>query len=340
MIFTSDKTRFFDCLAAISAIIFMAVLIVFSSVCAAGAKAGIRLCTNVLIPSLFPFAATVVFITKTRFIRCSKHKIIFVYLLSLLGGYPIGAKLIDELYSDGVLDSKSAENLLPFCVNAGPAFIVLAIGDGILGSKETGIVLLVSHIAASCLLTLFFVRKEFVSDLSGNTTDNKKFFDKFTESINIASNSTVSICAFVIFFSVINSAAASLSGSVKLLKFLVYFFEITTAVGNTNSIYLISFLLGFGGLSVWMQVFSIRKPRVLSFIAVRMLHGALSVVLTAIIESVIVRNGAFINTKTNIAFEYFSSDISLFLAMSVMVLLLGVSIVSKKYSGNLLKDVV
>ena len=44
-------------------------------------------------------------------------------LFGFLGGYPIGAKNIQNAAINGVLDTQSARRMLGFCNNAGPAFI-------------------------------------------------------------------------------------------------------------------------------------------------------------------------------------------------------------------------
>ena len=88
---------------------------IFSKECADGAFSGIEMCINVLIPSLFPFMAVSSFTVKSGisdFLGKPFGKImksVFglspcfapILLLSVTGGYPIGAKSCNELYKNG-----------------------------------------------------------------------------------------------------------------------------------------------------------------------------------------------------------------------------------------------
>ena len=56
--------------------------------------------------------------------------------MSLIGGFPIGAKMTAELYCDGRLTENQAQRLNMFCMNAGPAFTVTAVGVSMLSSRR------------------------------------------------------------------------------------------------------------------------------------------------------------------------------------------------------------
>ena len=344
MIFTVKKLCFLEYFSVFLSLFFIGLILSAPAVCAYGAKCGLKISANVLVPSLFPFAIPVVFLINTPLYQNSKYRLQILFVFSLIGGYPIGAKLISELYKGGSLSKNTAIKMLPFCVNAGPAFIVIAVGKGILCSVTVGYILLFSHTLASVIIALLFLKKELTN--FNCIKVNKSSFsvcDSIVSSVHTASAATISISAFVIAFSVINEYITYYSAAIKPLKYLLYFMEVTSAVAKTKNIYFISFLLGFAGLSIWMQVYSVAgelKAPFIKFAAVRILHGILSTIITAVVFKTFKICVNTISNGKTILGEAFYSDYALALSLFIMTLLLLINLTSKKHSGNLLKDVV
>lgn len=110
-------------------------LIFDSPTAASGARAGIGLCVQTVIPSLFPFFVLSAFLTgilqDLRFI--GGHLICRAWnvpdgcesliVISLVGGYPIGAKIVADAYAQNNITDGTYRHLISFCNNAGPAFI-------------------------------------------------------------------------------------------------------------------------------------------------------------------------------------------------------------------------
>lgn len=344
MIFTIKKAEIKELTAAFISVFLMGLILSAPAVCATGAKSGLRICAGILVPSLFPFAVPVVFLINTPVYKTSVYRMPVLFLLSLLGGYPIGAKLISELYKNNILKQKTAVKILPFCVNAGPAFIVIAVGKGILGNIYLGYILLISHILSGTLLAVFFARKElFTKSTAPISKSNLPFSDNFSASVNTASSACITLSAFVVFFSVINEYIVFYSKAFLPLKKLLFITEVTRSISNTRNIYFISFLLGFAGISIWMQVYSIAgniKPKFLKFAAVRLLHGILSTSVTFMLLKVfkvgikVISNGKSITEKT------FYSDYTLGISLLVMALLLLINLNSKNRSRNIIRDVI
>lgn len=84
----------------------------FSKECSKGAENGIGLCLSTLVPSLFPFMVLASYITDSGLAeKIGRHlswltKPLFgldgcfasAIILSLVGGYPVGAKTVNSLY--------------------------------------------------------------------------------------------------------------------------------------------------------------------------------------------------------------------------------------------------
>ncbi|MBO4431951.1 MAG: hypothetical protein J5852_00310 [Clostridia bacterium] len=270
----------------------------------------------------------------------SKRSILMVFLLSLIGGYPIGAKLLGELKTKGVITGKEAGRYLPFFVNAGPAFIVIAVGKEIIGNIRLGYILLAAHTIASVFICGIFMRNVFTNNKAA--AYSKPTSDSFAESVKNASGTCITVCAFIIFFSVINGYLTHFSKILSRLKYLLYFTEITGAVRLTDNLYLISFLLGFAGVSIWVQVFSVAgKARVnhIKFILIRLLHGGISSAITYVLVKIFKIDIAAAASQKQFVEKIFYSDLTLALSLLIMILLFLINITAKKHSGNFLKDV-
>ncbi len=61
----------------------------------------------------------------------------YAFVLGLLCGYPMGAKLTADLYHAGKISRQESEYLLTFCNNPSPAFLVTYVGH-LSGRKSSG----------------------------------------------------------------------------------------------------------------------------------------------------------------------------------------------------------
>ncbi|MDR1132230.1 MAG: sporulation protein, partial [Oscillospiraceae bacterium] len=140
-------------------------LILCPEVSAAGARAGLMLCSGIIIPALFPLSvAGNIFLELGLPGRLSKvfspaMKRLFgvsgagtaAFFLGIAGGYPLGAMAVSEMYAKRLLQKKEAERLLGFCDNSGPAFVVSVAGGAVFGSVRLGFFLYAAHIFSAVL---------------------------------------------------------------------------------------------------------------------------------------------------------------------------------------------
>lgn len=352
-----STTKFVNLLATISVFCFIALIICEPKICTHGACQGILLCGRVIIPSLFPFTVCVLFILKsgvlsilnftapfTKKVFNITPELFSIMLLSFLGGYPIGAKLINELVTLKKIDAKSAGVMLNYCVNAGPAFIILAVGNGILGSKNIGYLLLASHITASFILAI--ICGQFLSlNTNEKTSKTTKLnaIDNFVISTSEASTATFNICGYIIFFSTLNSYIELIELNLKPIKYLKPLLEVANGISLTKNIFIISFLLGFGGFCVWCQILSLsRKIKIdyIKFIISRILHGILSILLTSILIKIFKISLPTFSNGKEFSLNFTYNNISLSISMICMVIILLISIYSKKCAGKILEDLI
>ena len=185
-------------------------------------KEGMNLAISCVIPSSFPFM-----VISDMYVAYGKPENILVLRKSLckllsfspkglaplicgnIGGFPIGAKMVSDLYSSGSLSRNEAERLLPLCNNPSCAFIIGGVGLGIYGDARLGFLLL-SAVYTSTLICGMITRSNCTENVF--TKDNMKQNYIFVESVKRAGINSVSIISFISIFSV-------LTGIVKNLAF-------------------------------------------------------------------------------------------------------------------------
>ena len=118
----------------------MIILILDGKTAVCGITAGLEICMRTLIPSLFPFFVMSSLVTgnligKTSFFGSVLSGLCrmpegteSLFLVGILGGYPLGAKNIADSYHKGQINQNDAVRMASFCNNAGPAFIFGIIG--------------------------------------------------------------------------------------------------------------------------------------------------------------------------------------------------------------------
>ena len=286
------------------------------------ARTGLQLCYNVIIPSLFPFfvlSALVVELGLAGYIGRALERIMrplfnvpgscaSAVALGFIGGYPVGARTAISLYEKGLCTKTEAERLLAFCNNSGPAFILGVVGAGVFSDSRVGILLYLAHAAASMcvgLLFRFYKRRERGGDKGERLHfQAQRLSAAFTGTVKSSFMNTLSICAFVVFFTVvlrmlaISGVLPGLAGGLSALlaplgfteawgeRLLTGVMEISSGVWSlsgdgslTGRLAMAAFILGWAGVSVHCQVLSFLGNSGLStrtYLAGKLLHGGLS----------------------------------------------------------------
>jgi len=80
----------------------------------------------------------------------------FPFLMGIISGYPVGAKIVTKLRENNTCTKEECERLLAFTNNSGPLFIVGTVGISLIGDTTIGIILLIIHILASITVGILF----------------------------------------------------------------------------------------------------------------------------------------------------------------------------------------
>ena len=227
--------KFYRCISKTKALLYWVMILsslgglfIFSKECKDGCVSGILLCLGVLVPSLFPFFVLSSFIAESNatdflfkpfsgvfaFMSGMEREAVTPVIMSLIGGYPVGAKTISQMYAKGKLSEESAKRLSAVCCCAGPGFLVTFVGVSILNSKEAGLILLSSQFI-SVFVLLLCCRLIFPKNITTAPTDNKSckeidFCELLVNSVNSSVKSTSGMCGFVILFSMLCEILQSL----------------------------------------------------------------------------------------------------------------------------------
>lgn len=106
-------------------IIFLLTLIGENQVVVTGARAGLMLWFHDVLPLLLPFMLlSNLFVLKIRTKKTgAAYAIPVLFLLGLLCGYPLGAKMASDFTKEGYIKPSTATILLPLCNNISPMFL-------------------------------------------------------------------------------------------------------------------------------------------------------------------------------------------------------------------------
>lgn len=149
--------------AATAALVFAA-----PQTCVEALQQGLALCGGPLLVSLFPFLVVSALIMRSgagevlgvllwpvvRCIGLRSRSAGSVLLIGLVGGFAPAAAATAEAVRSRKLTSQEASALLPACICSGPSFVILTVGEQLLGSRTAGVCLFAAQVLAGCGLLL------------------------------------------------------------------------------------------------------------------------------------------------------------------------------------------
>lgn len=244
----------------------------------------------------------------------------FAFVMGIISGYPIGAKIAANFRENNICSKEECERLLSFTNNSGPLFIIGTVGISMFGNSTIGFLLLITHLLASITVGFIFrfwkcnIKSECNKNTSyANLNDNISLSNLggiIGNSISSSINTILLIGGFVVLFSVIISILQTseilhiLCTCIKPLfsilhipsefsnGFICGILELTNGLNIISNIHIkklsiniiiSSFLLGLGGISILLQVWSTIAKTDLSikpYILGKILHACLSAFYT------------------------------------------------------------
>lgn len=307
---------------------YLAMLTIYPKSVSSGIKNGINCCLDVLIPSMFPFmvGASMVSLSgieeKLKFIFRGASKLLFylpscavpAIIISLFGGYPVGAYCIKSLYKSGSINKEQMNRMMCFCVNFGPAFIISALGEKLLNNYKLGVILFSVQVMSSVLIGIvsgvvarikkidFYEKKSYLQKKSFS------FSQILIGACNDACKALLGMCALItLFFGIISiidelgiinyilcrlaeiNIPRQISNSVILSIMEVTQSCITSAENTSTPYYIYSWIIGFGGICAHTQIIAQLNDcpfKYGRFLMMRAVNG----IFTSLITTLIIKN--------------------------------------------------
>ena len=269
------KRRIFLRSATILFCVFMLLCaVVFPAEAAESIMSSLSLAVRRVVPSLFVFSALAALFARIGlFTRAGRLGRLFglspactaVALCGLLCGFPTSAVCAHALWESGEADAGEMRAVLPFCSNAGMAFVVGAVGNGMLGSRRAGYMLFLMQTVLSIVFILLFCRSKSVAAMLPVRAKKESLSHALVASVSAAGGAMLAVCAFIAFFGAAADMICLVFPSVPpLLRAVICsFFEISRGCAEFSGAAELSpllryvgvaFALGFSGVSVACQI--------------------------------------------------------------------------------------
>ena len=289
------------CVFVLIALLTAALPFAAPAACAQALREGLALCGGPLLLSLFPFLIVSTLLMRSGggewlggFLRpaaclagarapCAGG----VLLMGLVGGFAPAANAAAQAVRTGRLSPQEAASLLPACICSGPSFVILTVGEGMLGSAGLGVRLFMAQALAGLLSAAALSRlhrpakaKPAGSDcLEGASSPQPPL--RLDGVIADAALTYCKLCGFILYFRLLagglSAAAPGLGLPAAMLLEVCSGCDLASRAGRWAS-WLCCAAISLQGASVLLQVRTICPPEI-SFrplLAARLFHLPLS----------------------------------------------------------------
>lgn len=268
-----------------------------------GASEGLRLCLQAVIPSLFPFFILSILLTdaltgtnipllrplgKLCGIPEGSESLLAV---GLLGGYPVGAQCVAQMYKSGRLAKQDACRMLGFCSNAGPSFIFGMVAMKLSDFWMVWVLWGIQILSAITVGSILPQKAKHSVRLSAGKQESLS--GALRKSIHVMAG----VCGWVILFRVViaffdrwflwllpDSGQTLITGILELANGCCAL----DAIENMGLRFIgVSAILSFGGICVCMQTMSVTGELGLGwYLPGKILQTIISIFLAALVQSV------------------------------------------------------
>lgn len=275
----SAKSR--SCLLKAAMLLFLCCLLAFPSAVLSGAKNGLLLWFNQVLPSLLPFLILSTLFLSTGLsdniakklapvlspvFRCSPSGC-YAVIIGLLAGLPVGAKTIASLTESGHITKKEGQYLLPLCNNPSPLFLLGFISVSVLNRPELRYPVFFIVTLSSILAAMLTRPRQETAPICNRTLDRPFTFSflLLDSAIEQAFSVLTRVGGYIILFSVLANLLTKLPLPAFALACTGALLEITTGCSALSALSLPSQILlplvtgfvTFGGLSTAAQTKSV-----------------------------------------------------------------------------------
>ena len=307
---------------------FIIILVISPKLCVEACFNGLSVWATSLLPALLPFfiftkllselgvvnKASNIFSPITKKLYNTNGISGYIYLMSILSGYPVGAKLTKEMFEDGHIDLGQAHRIMAFTSTSGPLFILGTVAIGMFNNPKIGYVVLISHFVGAMLNGLIYrnymikTPKNEVYSLQLKNQSNNMLEETMYSSIKSILIVGGYVSVFFMIISVLNHYNVLYPINYLICKILPFtnintvsaitngFIELTKGCLDLSGLNLpnkvvapiISGLVSFGGISIFLQASTFLKSININlkfYFAQKITHCFISVILAIIFSS-------------------------------------------------------
>ena len=227
-----------------------------------------------------------------------KKETSYVFILSIISGFPSNSKYIKDLLDNKEINNKEADKLLTFTHFSNPLFIIESIGTSFLHNKKIGIIILIIHYFTNIIIGLFY-RNYYVSinNIKIKKKEKMRFVTCLTNSIYKTIKILFLLFGIISFFMLITTILREKLPNNYFINIICGLLEMTQGIyyissSNINLVLkasIITFFISFGGISIHMQVFSILneyKLKYSNYLLARIFHALISSCLVYLVLNI------------------------------------------------------
>lgn len=159
----------------------------------------------------------------------------FAFIMGIISGYPVGAKIVSSLKGKNICTSIEAERLIAFTNNSGPLFIIGSIGISLFYDTKIGLLLFITHLFSCITVGILFRWWKF-----------KSISTSHLNITNHQNNSEIQLSNLGEVLS--NSILKSINTILLIGGFIVLFSVVCSIIKDTNILLLVSKLFGFSNI--------------------------------------------------------------------------------------------
>lgn len=296
------------------------ILILNSSAISSLVTSQINLWVKVVLPNLLPFFILSAFLIRYGIVSIISELLkpigyilfgmsghaCFVFILSLISGFPSNAKYITDLVNKQKISANEGTRMLTFTHFPNPVFLLSGVGTYFLGDKKLGMFIFIIIVLTNTIIgigTRFFCPKKKYEHINlkkalnemHTASSNIKFLPTFEEILFNSINILLLILGIMILFSITAFMISSIinlnplqttivSGGLEMVRGLNLLKELH--VSTLMKIYITTAFISFGGASVHVQIASIIKKEELSYLPY-LFSRIISIFITIILISLL-----------------------------------------------------
>lgn len=262
----TDSGKYRSVICTFAMLAMFVYMLVRSSETNAAAEKAVVFCISVIIPSLFVNMALAAYLfPRIANAMHGRHTAVTAFICGILCGFPVGADIAVRL-RDGGADENYCNYINSFSNNASVSFVLSFAGIGALKSLCAGVVLVLLEIVSAGICA-FAMRMLLSPECKAPIPIQREL--SFAEAMRKSISSMASVCASIIVFSCLASAATLVLDEGSAVYAVLHgILEFSGGIADASvlpgkmAFVVTAFFVGWSGLCVALQVAAVGRGRV------------------------------------------------------------------------------